>query len=333
MVIMVFLLTALAAQEWALDPGLPSRLSENDLARGQALYVAHCQRCHGTDGDDTTQGGITPLGGLSLRLGDPRNRNFGGPSFRARGRIYSPEEARALMGYILTLHGEKGFRRPEGLVSPYLLDRKRARRTYLVIDVRSEAEFRKGHISSAANLPPGPFAALARPALAPDLRNRIVVLYDDGPGLQAAKIWRALFQSGHRTVAILDGGFKRWVSEDREITSAISTLLPATLLIDSAGPNRPSPAVPMGQPVLRLHLDWKRTVTERGIRKASELTDYLRSSGFKGAGRYRLTAGSKAADLLVFQLHLLGFSVEQGVDSIHVQPDSSVDSRMAPRAR
>ncbi len=333
MVTTVFLLTALAAQEWVLDPGLPSRLSEKDLARGKAIYGEYCERCHGADGDDSRQEGITPLGGLSLRLGDPRNRNFGGPSFRARGRIYSPEEARALMGYILTLRGEKGFPRPEGLVSPYLLDRKRARRTYLVIDVRSEAEFRKGHIANAINLPPRAFAAPARPALAPDLGNRIVVLYDEGTGLQAAKVWRALFESGHRAVAVLDGGFKRWVSEDRDITTAISSLLPATLLVNSPGQDQPAQAPPAGRPLLTLSFDGRRTVNDRGVRTASELTEYLRSAGFKGPGRYRLLAGSNCVDLLCFQLHLLGFSVEPGVDSIYVQPDSGFHSRMASRTR
>ena len=150
----LLLLAALAGQDWTLDPRLPAGLSENDLARGKALYAANCQRCHGADGDDTAMEGITPLGGLSLRLGDPRNRNFGGPSFRARGRIYSPDEARVLMGYILTLPGEKGFPCPDALVSPYLLDRKRTRRTYLIIDVRTEAEFRKSHIGGAGKRSP-----------------------------------------------------------------------------------------------------------------------------------------------------------------------------------
>ena len=86
----------------------------------------------------------------------------------APAAAYPPQEASALMGYILTLRGAKDFARPEGLVSPHLLDRKRARRTYLVVDVRSPAEFRKAHISNAAHLPlrvldslPGPPSRLS----------------------------------------------------------------------------------------------------------------------------------------------------------------------------
>ncbi|RPI25544.1 MAG: hypothetical protein EHM61_14095 [Acidobacteria bacterium] len=302
-------LSALLAQDWALTPDLPSQLTEKELSQGKELYSANCQRCHGADGDDASQEGITPLGGLSLRLGDPRNRNFGGPSFRARGRIYSPVEAKALMGYILTLRGEKGFSRPEALVSPCLLSRKQTRRTYLVIDLRPEADFRAAHVGGAANLPPKALAKLAHPAMGRDLSNRIVILYDEGSGLQASKVWRALVQSGHRTVAVLDGGFERWVAEDRDITSAVSATLPSVLLIDS--PDTANAAQPPAErvPLPELDYDWQKTVTDNGLRPASELTGYLRSIGFKGAGRYRLRRGSKAADLLAFELHLLGYAV------------------------
>ena len=307
----MILVLAGVAQGWTLDPGLPSRLSESDLARGQALYAAHCQRCHGADGDDTRLEGITPLGGLSLRLGDPRNRNFGGPAFRARGRVYPPQEASALMGYILTLRGAKDFARPEGLVSPHLLDRKRARRTYLVVDVRSPAEFRKAHISNAANLPLRVLDSLARPALSPELRHRVVILYDEGSGLRAAKVWRALFQSGHRSVAILDGGLARWVAEDREITTAVASFLPARLVVDSTLQPQPQRLEPV-QPSRLLRFDWRKTETDHGLASAADLTGCLRSAGFSGPGRYRLASGSDSLDLLVFQLHLLGFEVERG---------------------
>jgi len=66
-----------------------------------------------------------------------------------------------------------------------------------------------------------------------------------------------------------------------------------------------------GQSLRTLRLDWRRTVTENGFRKAAELTDYLRAAGFKGAGRYQVRAGSESVDLLAFQMHLLGYSVEQ----------------------
>jgi len=312
MLAVILLLAGVAAQNWVLDPGLPSRLSEKDLQRGKALYAAHCQSCHGVDGDDTRIEGITPLGGLSLRLGDPRNRNFGGPSFRARGRVYPPDEAQALMGYILTLPGEKGFRRPEALISPHLLDRKKARRTYLIVDVRSETDFKRGHISNTVNLPPKELAAFARPSLAPDLRNRIVILYDAGTGLQAARVWRDVYQSGHRSVAVLDGGFKRWVAEDREISTGTPAAPRPNLLVNAPAPQKAAMAKDQSAAALvEFRVDWRKTVTAGGLRRASEINDYLRSAGLKGPGHYRLAAGSECADLLAFQLHLLGYSVDR----------------------
>jgi rhodanese-related sulfurtransferase len=304
-----FLFAALLAQEWSLDRELPSRLAESDLAKGKSLYAAHCESCHGVYGDATGSAGITPLAGLSLRLRDPRIRPFGGPSFRARGRVFPPDEASALMAYILTLRGEKGFLRADALMSPDLLDRKLARRTYLVIDLRTEAEFRKAHIRGAANLSPNALAELVRPALAPDLSGRIVVLYDEGPGIRAATLWRALLQSGHGAVAILDGGFARWVSEDREISPAVSASVPALLLVDS-GQEAPLPSVAdRDAPLVELQIDWQKTAGETGLRNASELAEYFQSVGFKGAGRYRLR-GSETADLFAFQIHLLGYSVK-----------------------
>lgn len=332
MLSILLLLAVMTAQDWTLDPHLVSNLSEKDLARGKALYKANCQRCHGANGDDTSMEGITPLGGLSLRLGDPRNRNFGGPSFRARGRIYSADEARVLMGYILTLRGEKGFARADALVSPYLLDRKRVRRTYLIIDARSEAEFRKSHIPGAASLPPRAFAALVRPSLSPDLNNRIVIAYDEGSGLQAARIWRAVFRSGHRAAAVLDGGFKRWVDEDRDITSAATPSLPTSLLVNASSPRSPSKPTSAAQRVLTLNLDWRKTVAETGLQNASELTECLGLAGFKGPGCYRLARYAER-DLVALELHLLGFSVEEGLDSIHVKPDPELNPGMASRTR
>ena len=157
-----------------------------------------------------------------------------------------------------------------------------------------------------------------------------MVVYDEGSGLQAAKVWRALFESGHRAVGVLDGGFKRWVAEDHDITSAISASLPTRLLVN--GSVQKPPSKPAVQPVLRLNADWRKSVTETGLRKAEELTGYFLVAGFKGPGCYRLTRESER-DLVALQLHLLGFSVEQGLDSIHVQPNPKLHPGMASRAR
>jgi thiosulfate/3-mercaptopyruvate sulfurtransferase len=49
------------------------------------------------------------------------------------------------------------------------------------------------------------------------LRKRVVV-YDDGTHLFATRLWWALRLYGHSNVYVLDGGWRRWVAEDRPIS-------------------------------------------------------------------------------------------------------------------
>lgn len=47
-----------------------------------------------------------------------------------------------------------------------------------------------------------------------------VVAYDDADGMFAARLWWTLLYYGHRQVAVLDGGWDRWVAEGRPVTDA-----------------------------------------------------------------------------------------------------------------
>eukprot|EP00624_Nannochloropsis_granulata_P006676 evm.model.NODE_5049_length_5772_cov_33.805092.2 len=50
------------------------------------------------------------------------------------------------------------------------------------------------------------------------LRKRVVV-YDGGNLLFATRLWWALRLAGHQAVAVLDGGYAKWLAEDRRITA------------------------------------------------------------------------------------------------------------------
>jgi len=314
---MVFVVAVLA-QNWVLDRELPSRLTGEDLERGRALYTSYCERCHGADGDDSGYPLITPLSGLSLRLGDSRVRAFAGPSFYARGRFFPPAEARVLMAHILTLPGEKGYSRPDAIVSPQLLGQKLSDSRYMVIDVRSQTEFGEDHIPQAINLPPENVAERARPRLAPGLSDRILVLYDDGAGLQAARVWRAILDSGHRAVAVLDGGIRRWRLENRETSTRVPEGTSVTLLVDSPDllPVSRTATIPgrSGGAGIPLNVDWNATVTGKGFREASELRKYFTAAGFTGPGLYRLEGAQEYADLFALQMYLLGFEARSTND-------------------
>ncbi len=55
-----------------------------------------------------------------------------------------------------------------------------------------------------------------------------VVVYDNDNGMYAARLWWMLRYMGHDAVAVLDGGFARWSSEGRPVTSSRSKWTPTT---------------------------------------------------------------------------------------------------------
>lgn len=68
--------------------------------------------------------------------------------------------------------------------------------------------------------PPARFAeAMQRAGVSDDT---FVVAYDDAGGLFAARLWWALNYYGHAQVAVLDGGWQKWVNEGRTVTAEIA---------------------------------------------------------------------------------------------------------------
>lgn len=60
----------------------------------------------------------------------------------------------------------------------------------------------------------------------PDMQ---VVAYDDqGGSLAAVRVWWMLRWLGHEAVAVLDGGWQKWLEEDRPVQGGIETRPPAT---------------------------------------------------------------------------------------------------------
>ncbi len=48
--------------------------------------------------------------------------------------------------------------------------------------------------------------------------DTLVVAYDNSRGLYAARLWWALHHYGHTSVKVMDGGWRKWLSEGRPIT-------------------------------------------------------------------------------------------------------------------
>ncbi len=58
--------------------------------------------------------------------------------------------------------------------------------------------------------------------------DTLVVVYDHAGGQFATRLWWALMHYGHDRVCVLDGGWKKWISESRPTTNEVPEPEPAT---------------------------------------------------------------------------------------------------------
>ncbi len=114
-------------------------------------------------------------------------------------------------------------------------------RNIVIVDVRSPAQYRAGHIVNAINLPvdatfirhsfgnrvapPARIRELFRSA---GLKNRHwVVLYDNGLLKDAARFYWVLKIYGHKKISVLDGGYSQWLREKRATSRKTFTRRPS----------------------------------------------------------------------------------------------------------
>ena len=104
-----------------------------------------------------------------------------------------------------------------------------------IVDVRSQDEYRKGHIEKAVQLnveslrtKVNDVEQVASKDVVESIlgqlgvsRESTVVVYDKGNSLDAAWVFWTLEYYGHRDVRILNGGWSRWASEGKHVTGEI----------------------------------------------------------------------------------------------------------------
>lgn len=61
-----------------------------------------------------------------------------------------------------------------------------------------------------------------------------VVVYDTAGPTGAARVWQTFRVFGHTNVAVLNGGFRKWLAEDRPVTDAVIEPEPAEYLAEKA---------------------------------------------------------------------------------------------------
>ena len=143
-----------------------------------------------------------------------------------------------------------------------------------------------------------------------------IVIYDDTVTPAAAELWWDLVRAGHQNVAILDGGFQLYADDGNRVLTVVTPLVP-TAYVYSEVPA--VAAVRAGQDYPALHLrtgppqpssgvfDWKRTVADGQLRTAAEIREYLKSTGIRFPGVYRVDGSDAEASFLVYLLRLLGY--------------------------
>ena len=116
------------------------------------------------------------------------------------------------------------------LVETEWLEERPKDRDLVVVDTRRRAQYYMGHIPGAVSfsmrevtdercwrpgLLPGDDELCRRLGAAGFRRDEHLVLYDEGDGLAASRVFWALDYLGHPRVSLLNGGFSKWCYEGR----------------------------------------------------------------------------------------------------------------------
>ena len=125
-----------------------------------------------------------------------------------------------------------GFAHPEFLVDAAWIEGHKDHANVVVVDCDVEAGYNRGHIPGAALVPdnfekdpdtnrvhlmnPEQFKGMCQSLGIGD--NTLVITYDNSQSLTAARLWWALNYYGHSNVKVLDGGWRRWISEGRPVS-------------------------------------------------------------------------------------------------------------------
>ncbi|MEO5343013.1 MAG: sulfurtransferase [Gammaproteobacteria bacterium SHHR-1] len=120
------------------------------------------------------------------------------------------------------------------LIDSATLAQRLGQQSLLLIDAESPQDYRRAHIPGALNLhyqtlededensktglPIFPQLAASKLGALGISNDSRLVIYDQGNGRAASALWYILRFLGHERLAILDGGFRAWVAEQRPVT-------------------------------------------------------------------------------------------------------------------
>lgn len=295
----------------------PARLPVERTARGAILYVMFrvalglwaalslaaddgtagayrrmCAQCHGEDGDGLFYANIVPLAGIAHRY--PAQR-IGQLSGAFSGRLLKGPDLDRMVAYMGSLRGEKGFAQPGWIASPYFVEMKSPRTGEVrVLDARPAPAFEAAHVPNAAHVPPGPCIeppeATARWMTALGIgRETLVLVADEWGGPEAACVWWKLRRAGHAYTAVIDGGMRRYIAENRLTAGSGATV------VDAITSPRPGAQWP-----------WRDAVAERGFLPHGKLEALAAARGFAPGSSAAWSGTEPELAHLMLTLALLG---------------------------
>ena len=80
--------------------------------------------------------------------------------------------------------------------------------------------------------------------------DTFVVAYDDAAGMFAARLWWSLNYYGHPNVAVLDGGWNKWIAEGRPTNADVPQIAPLNFAV-----NAPNAAIFRNSTQILTHID------------------------------------------------------------------------------
>ena len=126
---------------------------------------------------------------------------------------------------------QERYAHPELLVDAAWIEAHGDDANVVLVDCDVEAGHNRGHIPGAVLVPDNfeknpdtgrvhlmnseQFTAMCQGLGIGD--DSLVITYDNGQSLTASRLWWALNTYGHSDVKVLDGGWRRWVSEGRKV--------------------------------------------------------------------------------------------------------------------
>ena len=145
-----------------------------------------------------------------------------------------------ILAVLLSAQPADGYARPDLLVDTAWLARHLDDRNIRIVDMRARG-YADGHIPEAVFLdnnwirnPKAPPTFLPTPQEFEALMSRLgisnttrVIAYDERGGIYAARLWWIMNHYGHANVALLDGGWVKWIAEQRATTTAAPSVTSA----------------------------------------------------------------------------------------------------------